>query len=674
MLNTFESLDWYLAIPRVQGLVATPDGSRVVASFSRLDHDKTGYVSSLWELDPDGATPARRLTRGLKGEAEAVFTSAGELLFTAHRPGSTIEATADQAPDDSPAPLWLLPTSGEARQVAQATGGLRALKVASAAGAVLAATDVLPSATPRGDGDLRKARKDAGVTAVLHENYPVRFWDHDLGPARTRLVTFDIADTTDETVDIVRIVPTEFAGGLDDETDWGITPDGRTIVTGWVAPTATASLRYSIEVIDVESGTRSTLLADRDNEYLFCDLSPDGASALVKRMTVSTPTESPVTHLLLVRLSDGQVRVLTPDFDEQPEEARFSDDGSAVVFVADENGRRPLYEVSTDGTRPVRKLAGDACFTCPVPTARGIFALRNSYLEPNRPVRVDWDGSVHELPSPAPEIKLPGTLTEIEATGLDGARVRAWLALPTGASESDPAPLLLWIHGGPVHSWSQWSWRWCPWLMVARGYAVLLPDPALSTGYGREFVQRGWGRWGDAPYTDLMAITDSAEALPAIDQTRTAALGGSFGGYMANWIAGHTDRFDCIVTHASLWDLPGFSATTDLAFFWQREMSPEMTERNSPQRSVAAINTPMLVIHGDRDYRVPIAEGLRLWFELLAKDTDEDGRSPHKFLYFPDENHWILRPGNVKVWYETVLAFLAQHVLGEQWRRPELLG
>ncbi|HSV37885.1 MAG TPA: alpha/beta fold hydrolase, partial [Nocardioidaceae bacterium] len=274
-------------------------------------------------------------------------------------------------------------------------------------------------------------------------------------------------------------------------------------------------------------------------------------------------------------------------------------------------------------------------------------------------------------PSPAP--KLPGTLTEVESKGEDGSRIRAWLALPEGASAANPAPLLLWIHGGPLASWNAWSWRWNPWLAVAQGYAVLLPDPALSTGYGLDFIKRGWGAWGGAPYTDLLSITDAAETRDDIDQTRTAAMGGSFGGYMANWVAGHTDRFRCIVTHASLWALDQFGPTTDASWYWLREMTAEMAAANSPHLHVDSIRTPMLVIHGDKDYRVPIGEALRLWFELASRAEHEDGELPHKFLYFPDENHWVLTPQHAKVWYQTVLAFLGHHVLGEEWATPELL-
>ncbi|HEX8869755.1 MAG TPA: prolyl oligopeptidase family serine peptidase, partial [Lentzea sp.] len=232
--------------------------------------------------------------------------------------------------------------------------------------------------------------------------------------------------------------------------------------------------------------------------------------------------------------------------------------------------------------------------------------------------------------------------------------------------------LVLWVHGGPVMSWNGWTWRWNPWLMAARGYAILLPDPALSTGYGPEFIEAGWGRWGAEPYTDLMAITDVAVERADIDASRTAAMGGSFGGYMANWIATQTDRFRAIVTHASLWHLDAFSGGTDSSYFWMREMGdpltqPERIQANSPHLRVADIKTPMLVIHGDKDYRVPIGEGHRLYFDLLRHGVNA------KYLYFPTENHWILTPGNSRVWYETVWAFLAEHVLDQDWERPELL-
>jgi len=208
--------------------------------------------------------------------------------------------------------------------------------------------------------------------------------------------------------------------------------------------------------------------------------------------------------------------------------------------------------------------------------------------------------------------------------------------------------------------------------MVAKGYAVLLPDPALSTGYGETMIRRGWGQWGGAPYIDLMAITDTAEARADIDETKVAAMGGSYGGYLANWVAGHTDRFRCIVTHASLWALDQFQGTTDVPAYWAREWGlpadrPERYDAWSPHHFLDNIATPMLVVHGDKDYRVPIGEGLRLWWDLQRRSVESS------YLYFPDEGHWVLKPGNARVWYETVWAWLATHVHGEKWQQPELL-
>ena len=215
----------------------------------------------------------------------------------------------------------------------------------------------------------------------------------------------------------------------------------------------------------------------------------------------------------------------------------------------------------------------------------------------------------------------------------------------------------MFVHGGPLGTWAGWSWRWNANLLVERGYAVLMPDPALSTGYGQAFIDRGWGTWGERPYTDVLTAVDGVLERPDIDRTRTALMGGSFGGYMANWVAGHTDRFKAIVTHASLWELRGFHGTTDDGIAWEQEIGNPYEDAsryhdNSPSRAVADIKTPMLVIHGELDARVPISEALRLWTDLQRHGVDA------KFLYFPDENHWIAKPQNARVWYETVLAFL----------------
>ncbi|MBE1549161.1 dipeptidyl aminopeptidase/acylaminoacyl peptidase [Mycobacterium sp. OAS707] len=657
MTTPFDDLDAFLALPRASGLAVSPDGSRVVTSIAELNEKRTDFVNAIWELDPEGRTPARRLTRGAKGESSPVFTADGDLLFVAARP------TEDD--DKPPAALWRLPAAGgEAVEVLALPGGVDGVRAATGAGVTVVAAKLLRSAAGvEDDKRLRTLRKDNKVSAVLHSGYPVRYWDHDLGPDQPHLI--DAAgsrDLTPQPDDALR------------ETDFDVSADGAFIVTSWHAPATGASIRVTLVRIDVATGQRIVIADEADADLGLPAISPDGTAVAFIRETHSTPAEAPRITLCHMRFGEPLVE-LTGEWDRWPTSVTWRTDGSAVIVTADENGRGPIFAVDPS-TGAVSRLTNDDYTYTDVRTAPGgvVYAMRSSYTRPSHPVRIDSDWTVTELPCvPAPE--LPGTLTEVTATAADGQSVRSWLALPNG--DDGPAPLVLWVHGGPLASWNAWHWRWNPWLLVAKGYGVLMPDPALSTGYGQDFIQRGWGAWGFAPYTDLMAATDAACAHPGVDATRTAVMGGSFGGYMANWIAGHTDRFDAIVTHASLWALDQFGPTTDGAYWWAREMTPEMAERNSPHRFVGQIRTPMLVIHGDKDYRVPIGEALRLWFELLTESglpAADDGTSPHRFLYYPSENHWVLSPQHAKIWYQVVTAFLAEHVLGEHVELPETLG
>ncbi|WP_068162776.1 S9 family peptidase [Rhodococcus phenolicus] len=663
-MTAFDNLDDYLALPRVTALALSPDGTRVVVARSTLDEKGIAYTGALWELDPDGRGPARRLTHGAKGEANPVFTAAGDLLFTAAR-----------GADDDPASLWRLPAGGgEAERIAYRPGGISAVHTATRADRIVVTAPVLGHADSDDEG-LRAARKDAKVSAVLHTGYPVRYWDADLGPERPHLLSVGADGTLDDLTPGIR-------GSLRNAAV-DIAADGTFAVTTWSVPGPLGSRRTTLVRVDLGTGLRTSLVDDERGDAVSPRISPDGTRVAFLRETVTTPEDPPRITLRVYEFPTGKTSDATLGWDRWPTSLAWLPDGSGLLLIADDHGRAPIFACTVGDELPVRLTTDDAAYSDVkvAPDGRYAFALRASYETPPHPVRIaltgDDRGTVVPLRAPSELPELPGRLTEVHATAVDGTPVRGWLALPAGAAAATPAPLLLWVHGGPLSSWNTWSWRWNPWLLVARGYAVLLPDPALSTGYGRDFVQRGWGRWGKEPFTDLMAITDAAEALPEIDGERTAAMGGSFGGYMANWIAGHTDRFRAIVTHASLWALDQFAPTTDAAWYWQREMTPEMAVENSPHLYVDSIVTPMLVIHGDKDYRVPIGEALRLWYELLSESglpADDDGTTVHRFLYFPSENHWVLSPQHTAIWYRTVEAFLSEHVLGRPIDLPELLG
>ncbi|MEQ4208748.1 alpha/beta fold hydrolase [Actinopolymorpha sp. B9G3] len=675
----FHDLDHYVALRRLTGMWLAPDGGQLVAAVQQLAPDRKSYLSALWRIDPYGDRPARRLTRGASGETSPAFLPDGSLLFVSKRPHAESEGSKES--DDEKPALWLLPAAGgEARAVATRPGGIAGVAVARAAGTLIVSASALPGAkTPDDDAERRKDRKDHAVAAILHEGYPIRHWDHDLGPDEVRLFAAErplAGDAEeDEPVDLRDLTPEP--GRALDEASYDVSPDGNTLVTTWGVRLPRGDVRAELVAVDTATGERRVLGGDQAYEYGEPQISPDGQWVACVRHLRST-TEAPADKTLwLVPLTGGPGRDLTPELDLWPTGPRWSPDGSVLYFVADELGRAPVFALEVD-TGDIRRLAADAAYTnlSPASDGRSLYALRTSIDTPLAPVRLavdreDQTPTFLRGPDEAPAV--PGHVSQVRTEAADGTPLRAWLVLPSGASSDTPAPLLLWIHGGPLGSWNTWSWRWNPWLMAARGYAVLLPDPALSTGYGREFVKRGWGRWGAEPFTDLMSITDAACARDDIDEQTTAAMGGSFGGYMANWVAGHTDRFKAIVTHASLWALDQFGPTTDVAAYWYRELTPERALANSPHMFADRIRTPMLVVHGDRDYRVPIGEALRLWWELSYRHEGEPDDFPHRFLYFPDENHWVLSPQHAKVWYDTVHAFLAWHVHDEPWARPDLV-
>ncbi|HEV3380343.1 MAG TPA: S9 family peptidase [Trebonia sp.] len=717
----FHDLSDFLAIPRVAGLRLSPDGTWLAASVQTLSADRKKYVTSIWRIDVAGG-PARRLTRSAEGEGSPRFLPDGSLLFTSKRPDAE---SGGKEGESNGAALWLLPPGGgEGREIASLPGGVGSVETAADEGAtIIVSSPVLtaagtdnsktnggsgadgsgaggssaggasangsgadvagadgageagPGGTAADDERLRKARKDAGVTAILHETVPVRYWDHDLGPDDLRLfaVTTPSEEGT-EKADVRDLTPD--AGRALLNQSFAVSPDGGLVATGWWQWQDGVQSHSELVLIDVATGKRTTLLSDPDFDYDSPRFSPDGRAIVAARSTHHTPEKAHDVTLVCVPVAgngDAAATDLVAGLDRWPAGAEWGTRDRSVYFTADDGGRHPVFKASANGAATVR-LTGDHGYYSDLNVASDgtIFALRMAIDEPFTPVRVDPEtGKFERLPAPGQRPGLPGTLTEITAEADDGHPIRAWLVLPETAADRK-APLLLWVHGGPMMSWNNWSWRWNPWLMAARGYAVLLPDPALSTGYGQDFVQRGYHSWGERPFRDITAITDAAIARPDIDETRTAMMGGSYGGYMANWIAGHTDRFKAIVSHAGLWTLDQMFGTTDMPQFWRPQFgdpvtSPDMYEANSPHRHIDHVTTPMLVIHGAKDYRVPFGEALRLWWDLKRNGNEA------KFLYFPDENHWIMSPGNVQIWYETTFAFLGQHVLGEPWQRPELL-
>jgi dipeptidyl aminopeptidase/acylaminoacyl peptidase len=669
--------DRFLAIPRLSALRATRDGSRVVVSVARPSPDGTRMRSSIYDVDPDGRRPARQLTRSAPGESASRFTRSGDLLFVSKRVDP--DMGKDDEGEKERAGLWRLPAAGgEPELLTNPIGGVDDVVTAAAADVAILAASVFPgTASLDEDAARHKARKDAGVNALLFETYPIRRWDHYLGPRERHLFRLDLPTDNGASTPATPHDLTPDAGNALIEQAFDVTPDGATVVAAFERWDDLTALRADLVAIDTATGQQRTL-ARGDGWYEDPAISPDGTRVVAAHSTRSTPDAPGDTTLHLLDFAGGELRDLLPGFDLWPTAPRWTSDGQAIVFVADRDGVAAVFRVAVE-TGEVTTLSADGAYSDVTPTERGVFAIRATVGEPPHVARLDLNAADQQSTRVAtlPEVDelaatLPSVVERVHATAADGFQVPAWLVRPAAASADNPAPLVVWVHGGPLSSWNGWHWRWNPHVLASRGYAILLPDPGLSTGYGMQTIRRGWGRWREEPFTDVMAAVDAAIGRPDIDADRTALMGGSFGGYMANWVATKNDRFKAIVTHASLWELRGFHGTTDTGAEWEQEMGDPYTDpsryiENSPAQGIADIRTPMLVIHGELDHRVPISEALRLWTDLRRHGV------PARFLYFPDENHWVLKPQNARIWYDTVLSFLDEHVLGKEFVRPALL-
>lgn len=688
---THSSISQLLVASRLNGLLTTR-GGRVVAQLSVPNAKADAYVSSLVELTDDTVVP---LTRGNASVGAAALGEDGTTYFTAKRVGEDGKEADD-------AQLWALPSRGEARELAARPGGFGSLQLAGST--LVAELSVHSQATTEAEHvTLTADRSDAKVSAILHDDFPTRYWNADLGPARTVLAVAQLPQ------ELSAARPTEAPdAGADQNKDsddeqpkqllhfryvtmppgrlisWHADAEGkRALVT--MSESVGDLLGYaSLYLVDLNNSAEPRLLkeASPEREYWDGPISPDGTRALVAEEGVWSQNSSVTSTILVLNLDTAECTTLWPehDFWIQPEWA----DDATVLATSDDHGRGSVWLGDISDAAP-RRLAGgpgqELSFNHASQAGERIVACASGIAVAPYPVSIASGPStaatagsaVTALSNPADAVEQVGTLREVETVAEDGTPLRAWLRVPEGAG---PHPLVIFAHGGPWGSWNAFTYRWNPNPFVAAGYAVLMPDPAISTGYGQAMIDRGQQQLGGTPFNDIMALTDAALAAEDLDSERTAFAGGSYGGYMANWVAGHTgDRFKCIVTHASLWDTVSMGRTTDNAG-WEKPMRSQ-NELYNPQLFVHDIVAPMLVIHGDKDYRVPISQGHALWYDLLtfsATPHDANGHTQHRFLYYPDEAHWVQGLGNARVWYQTFLGFLDQHVLGKAPERAATLG
>src|SRR5581483_6317581 len=428
-------------------------------------------------------------------------------------------------------------------------------------------------------------------------------------------------------------------------------------------------------IVPVNGGPAKNITADNkasDSTPLY---SPDG-KYIAYRAQQRPGYESDRFRLMLYDRKTGEKKSLTDEFDRWANSYVWSTDSQSLLFTADDAGQNPVYEIPSKGGSPRELFGGFNDDVSALPDGRQIVFTRMSISGPNEIYRAELGWSFHELAPNSPKVNCTfvggasngcagvkavsmlneSVLSSVQASPLEsfwfpgafGDKVQGFLVKPPNFDPNKKYPVKFIVHGGPeVPMGDEWSYRWNMQLFASSGYVVIFINFHGSPGYGQKFIDAINGDWGGAPFEDLMKGLDYAEQhYPFIDKDRECAMGASYGGYMTNWILGHTNRFKCIVTHDGMFNSTSAWGTTEELWFneWEFKGTPynnrALYDKWSPHLSATNFKTPTLVVHGQLDYRLDVSEGFQLFTTLQRQGI------PSKMLYFPDEGHWVLKPQN----------------------------
>ena len=672
---TFEDL---MAMQRVGEPNPSPDGKWVAFDVVEANLGENTRRAHLW-IVPAAGGEAHRLNAGSDNdESRPRFSPDGQHLIFTSKAGDTPQVwtvgfdAGKGALTGTPHPLTALSTG--AFGAIWSPDGKRVVFV----------SEVYPEAKDDAANKARdEALKKSKVKAQIFTHLFYRHWNAYTEFKRSHLFVVGAdadasqpggsagADATPR--DLTpgdHDVPPFSLGGQD---MYAVSPDGQELAyTSNIDEVGATSTNNEIFLVPIAGGTPKKISTSpgSDATPLY---SPDG-KWITWRSQTRAGYESDREALVFYDRQSGQLRNATPNFDRSVESMAWSPDAKAVFFTAEDHGEAPIYRLPVAAgpdDQPVEMVKGvhasDLAFAEDGPR---LFFSRTTISAPSEIASVDADGGQGLHPRAAADVTAvthlnDARLAQIEMNplesftfkGAEDADVQGFLLKPPGFDPGKKYPVKFLIHGGPQGAWSDsWSFRWNPELFAAAGgYVVVMVNPHGSSGYGQAFTDGVNGDWGGKPYVDLMKGLDYAEqTYPFIDKDREAALGASYGGYMINWILGHTDRFKCLVSHDGMFNTVAAYGSTEELWFNEWEFkgtpwdNPETYEKWSPDQFAKEFKTPTLVVHGQLDYRLDVSQGFALFTTLQRLGI------PSKMLYFPDEGHWVLKPQNSQLWNKTV--------------------
>jgi dipeptidyl aminopeptidase/acylaminoacyl peptidase len=638
--------DALLHIHRIGDPQLSPDGRTVAFSVSTPDIPNNKSARSIWSVPLAGGPP-----RKLADEADRPrWSPDGKRIFYTGTTGGSSQ-------------IWSInPDGSGASQITRLSTEASGEIVSPDGKYLLVTSDVYPEcsgpALDACNASHLEADRDSKVKARLITTLLYRHWTSWQGKTRSHLLSVSLADG--KIADLTpgdKVVPPFSLGGPD---DYAISPDSTEVCFAMNGdPVPAISTNNDLFVVPIGGGEMhritGNLGADESPQY-----SPDGRY-IAYRSQSRGGFESDKWRLVVLDRSTGRLNMPVDAVDRSVESFTWAPDSKRLFFGMIDRGRQAIQFVSVEGGGVGTAVSGSNTLDDVQFTADGktMVFTRQSGSSPVEICKATSGGSAIPLTHLNDDLLNQYQLASLDdfwTAGAENTQIQTFVVKPPGFDPKRKYPVLMLIHGGPQGEWGEsWTYRWNAQVFAAAGYVVVMPNPRGSFGYGQKFTDEVSQDWGGKAYEDLMAVADYLTKQPYVDEFRMAAAGGSYGGYMTNWILGHTNRFKCLVTHAGVFDLRSEAESTEELWFPIWEFggmpwdNPEGYDKFSPSKFTQEFRTPTLVIHGELDYRIPYTQGLQLYTALQLHKV------PSQLLVFPDEGHWVLKPQNSALWYKTFL-------------------
>jgi len=684
------TFDDMMRMKRLGDTAVSPDGKWLAYSVTSVDLDQNTKTAELW-LQPIAGGEPQKLAVAQPGDSGPQFApDSKRILFLSSREASKQQvwlADFDPATGATSNPKKLTDLSTEAGDAIWSPDGRSVLFTSSVYPDCPAITGADAATGDKCNADRDAALAASKVKAQIFTHLLYRHWDHFTGEKRSHLflLTVETGALRDLTPnDPHDVPPFSLEGG---GCGCAFSPDSKELAfTENLDPEPATSVSASIFTLDLtDPAAKPVKISTSAGGNFNPAYSPDG-KYLAWRSEARAGYESDKFRLMLYDRAAKTIKDLLPKFENWVDEFAWAPNSSAIYIASGFHGGTSLAPFSVEGNMGNSLNVWPSVSWSdlhPLPNGNGLLATEMTVKRPNEVVRLQDTVESSSTPGNSNEITTllytkdtqithlnDALLAQLDLpamesfwfTASDKTKLQGFLIRPPAFDPAKKYPVKFLIHGGPQGAWGDdWSYRWNPELFAANGYVVVMINFRGSTGYGQPFVDAINGDWGGKPFTDLMTGLDYAEQhYPFIDKNRECALGASYGGFMANWILGHTDRFRCIVSHDGMFNPESAYGSTEEMWFneWEFKGKPwdyygkpdsENPYRKwSPMLSAKNFKTPTLVVHGQLDYRLDVSEGFQLF------DTLQRLKVPSKMLYFPDEGHWVLKPQNSRLWYKTL--------------------